>query len=232
MSRITSPFVDASAVTGAREVILYGGGNTGRDVCRVLLDAGIHVTCVLDRRASDHAELLGVPVRTLEACALAPAVRSCVPIIRSIFNREVDIPTLADSLREAGFTQLVSFVDLHALFADELGDRFWLTRRGHLDESREQIDAARSLWADNLSRQIYDGFLSLRAQGIYTTAMNPDPLSLQYFPNDLPHWLEAGPLRVVDCGAYTGDLMQLISRSGRQVEASAHFEPDPENLTT
>ncbi len=104
-----------------------------------------------------------------------------VPVILSIFNRDVDIQTLAEGLRDAGFTQLVSFVGLHALFADELGDRFWLTRRGYLDESREEIEAARSLWADDLSRQIYDGFLSLRARGIYASAMDPDASSIQYF---------------------------------------------------
>ena len=230
MSLTTSPFVDASVVTRAPEVILYGGGNTGRDVCRVLLNAGVHVSCVIDRRAVEGSELLGVPVRTLENCPLAAAARSDVPVILSLFNRAVDVYELAESLREEGFTQLVSFVDLHALFAEELGDRFWLTRRGYLEESRDEIHAARSLWADELSRQIYDGFLCLRAHGAYTAAMRPDPASLQYFPRDLPRWLDGGPLRVVDCGAYTGDLMHLISKSGRRVEASAHFEPDPHNF--
>ena len=107
MSLTKFPFVDASVVTRAPAVILYGAGNTGRDVCRVLLDAGIHVSCVLDRRAVGGGELLGIPVRTLEACPVEPSLRAEVPVVLSIFNFEVDIPSVAETLQAAGFTRIV-----------------------------------------------------------------------------------------------------------------------------
>jgi FkbM family methyltransferase len=223
-------FTDAISVRETGEVILYGAGGVGRDVCRVLTDAGIRVLCMLDRRATGRDEFLGVPIRSAEACPVAQQRRADVPVVLSIFNRDADIPALAHMLQSAGFTKIVSFVDLHAVFAEALGDRFWLTDRRHLESHHEDIARAEWLWADDDSGALYRSLIALRRHGEYDARLSPRLEDTQYFPSDVPGWLDRTPLRFVDCGAYQGDTVELMLASDRHAEASAHFEPDIRNF--
>lgn len=223
-------FSDGGAVRQAGSVILYGAGQVGRDVCRVLTEEGIRVLCMLDRRAREGERYLGVPIYTADACPIEPDRRAAVPVVVSIFNRDVDVPELALTLRSLGFTRIVSFVDLHAHFPNELGDRFWLTDRSYIDSHHEDVAAAERLWADEESRAQYRAFIALRQRGVFDPRLKPRPEETHYFPSDVPQWLNRGPLRLVDCGAYEGDTLEQLIAASLQIEASAHFEPDLRNF--
>lgn len=223
-------FVDAAVIREAGEVILYGAGGVGRDVCRVLTAAGIRVLCLLDRGAAGGGDFEGVPIRTVDACPVTAERRAGVPVVLSIFNRGVNIPQAALALRSAGFARIVSFVDLHAAFAEGLGDRFWLTDRWHLEPHQAEIAVAERVFADEDSRALYRSLIALRRSGEYGEGLNPRDGEAQYFPSDVPGWLESGPLRFVDCGAYQGDTLELLLASKRHAVASAHFEPDIDNF--
>lgn len=223
-------FSDGGAVREAGSVILYGAGQVGRDVCRVLTEEGIRVICMLDRRARDGDRYGGVPIYTADACPVEAQRRAAIPVVLSIFNREVDIPELARTLHTLGFTRTVSFLDLHAHFPDELGDRFWLTHRGYVESHRDDIAAADKLWADEESRAQYRGFIALRRSGVFDPRLNPRPQETHYVPSDVPHWLKSGPLRLVDCGAYEGDTLEAMIAASLPIEAAAHFEPDLRNF--
>jgi FkbM family methyltransferase len=223
-------FVDAAAIREAGEVILYGAGGVGRDVCRVMTAAGIRVLCILDRGATSGGDFLGVPIRTVDACPVKPERRAAIPVVLSIFNRGVDIPGVALTLRSVGFTKIVSFVELHAEFSEGLGDRFWLTDRRHLEPHHAEIAAAERVFADEDSRALYRSLIALRRRGEYGEPLNPRTGETQYFPSDVPGWLKGAPLRFVDCGAYQGDTLELLLASERHAAASAHFEPDIQNF--
>jgi FkbM family methyltransferase len=212
--------------------MLYGAGGVGRDVCRVLTNAGIRVVCFLDRRASGDESYEGVPIYPIDPCRVSLSDRARIPIVLSIFNRDVDIPELAFSLQSLGFAQVASFVGLHAAFPDALGDRFWLTNRSHVTAHLAEVREAEKLWADDLSRAVYGSLMALRSTGRYERPLMPIAGETQYFPSDVPHWLHGGPLRMVDCGAYRGETLEVTLTSGRQVESSAHFEPDMENFAS
>ena len=223
-------FSSGDVVQEAGHAILYGAGSVGRDVCRVLRERGISVDCILDRRATNHDEYLGVPIRTPDACPVGPAGRAATPLVLTVFNRDVDVPALAESMQSLGFARVVSFPELHAAFPDALGDRFWLTRRTYLDAHAKDIAAADRLWADETSRKVYRGFLELRRSGSFGDAVKPRPEQTHYFPDDIPGWPGRRPMRFVDCGAYRGDPLELILDRGLELEASVHFEPDLENF--
>jgi FkbM family methyltransferase len=223
-------FLDGGAVREAGAVILYGAGQIGREVCRVLTKEGIRVICMLDRRASEGDRYLGVPIYTAESCPLDPQRRSSLPVVVTIFNRDVDIPELALALRGMGFTRIVSFVDLHAHFSDALGDRFWLTDRGDVESHENDIAAAEGVLADEESRAQYRAFIALRRSGVFDPRVNPRPQDAHYFPSDIPQWLSSGPVRLVDCGAYEGDTLEQMIAASVQIETSAHFEPDLRNF--
>jgi len=50
----------------------------------------------------------------------------------------------------------------------------------------------------------------------------------QYTPADLPRW--KSPMRLIDCGAYNGDTVAILSQSGYSFDAIVAFEPDPANF--
>jgi FkbM family methyltransferase len=223
-------FSSGAEVVETGQAMLYGAGSVGRDVCRVLIERGIRVECLLDRRATGGESYLGVPIRTPDACPIDASRRAAMPLVLSIFNRDVDIPALAGSLQSLGFTKLVSFPGLHALFADALGDRFWLTDRRYLDAHAGAISEVDRLWADEVSRTLYRGFLTLRRDGVFDDSIRPRATDAQYFPGGIDGWPGRRPMRFVDCGAYRGDTLQLVLDMRLDLEASAHFEPDLENF--
>jgi FkbM family methyltransferase len=229
---MSEPFADGGAVHKAGEVVLYGAGGVGRDVCRVLKEDGIRVICMLDQRATYGEEYLGVPIYPFESCPVEPNRRAQIPLVLSIFNREVDIPALAFTMRSSGFTQVVPFLHLHAAFPNALGDRFWLTDRSYVDSHLADIADADRVWADDDSRALYRSLIALRRSGEFDSRQNPRSEETQYFPSDVPGWLNRGPLRFVDCGAYRGDTLGVMLASDLRVEASAHFEPDLQNFAS
>jgi FkbM family methyltransferase len=150
--------------------------------------------------------------------------------VLSMFNRDVDIPAVAATLRGFGFGRIMSFIDLHADFSDELGDRFWLTNRRYVTDHEREIGKAETIWTDETSRTLFRSLVALRRSGTYHDSLAPSQAGTQYFPSDIPHWGSHRRLRFVDCGAYNGDTLAAILKLRLPLEALAHFEPDPENF--
>lgn len=154
---------------GQREVILYGAGNVGRDVLLVLSRHGVSVGCFLDRNASPGSRWCGLPVRRPEEGPRG----SGLPVVISIFNRCVDSSEVSGHLGELGYSPIISFVDLHAAYPEEFGDRFWLTHRGIYRRDEAPIAAASRLWADEASRCLFDELISFRKSGDYGDCRSP-----------------------------------------------------------
>lgn len=74
---------------------------------------------------------------------------------------------------------------------------------------------------------IYADINSLRQSGNYGLLPQPD-LEHQYFPVDMPPWKT--PLRFIDCGAFNGDTLDQLMKTGLAVSAVAAFEPDLANF--
>jgi len=223
-------FADGAVVRTTGSAVVYGAGGVGHEVFRVLREAGIRVQCVLDRRARPGDMHADVPLHSLESCPMDRHDRANVPVVIGIFNRSVDVPTVAQQLRAAGFAKIVSFVDLHAEFGEALGDRFWLTGRDVIDRHRADISRAESVLADVRSVTVYRSLIALRECGEYGSGLRPSIDDVQYLPSDVPGWLARTPVRFVDCGAYRGDTLEELLAAGVDIAASAHFEPDIENF--
>jgi FkbM family methyltransferase len=209
-------------------VYIYGAGNVGKDVCRLLRARGFKVAGFLDRRAKPGESWEGIPLHTPEDTALSEADRARAQVVIGIFNRETEIPPVVRLLESLRFGRIITFVDLHASFPAELGDRFWLTSREFYGEHRDEIEAADKLFADETSRDLFRALLRFRLTGDYTALPAPSPQD-QYFPEGLPAW--RAPLRLVDCGAYDGDTLRAVADRKLAVEAVAAFEPDPANFS-
>ena len=217
----------ADLLADARPVVLYGAGNMGREVLRLLTSQGWSVRCFLDRKARPGDQVEGVPVYPPDHPACDEAARREMLVIVTIFNPDVAMPALRQQLREAGWRNVMLFVEFHRRFEAELGDRFWLTALDFYRGLDGPMRTAADLWSDRQSREVYDAVLRYRLEADPARLPAPD-LDHQYFPADVPAWKL--PCRFVDCGAFDGDTLAHLQRTGFPLEAVAAFEPDVENL--
>jgi FkbM family methyltransferase len=208
-------------------VYIYGAGNVGKDVFRLLTNRGVRVAAFLDRTAKPGSVWQETPVLIPDDPVISPSERKRSHVVIGIFNRESEIPPIIKFLKSLGHERVISFLDLHDPFSAELGDRFWLTSRRFYRAQKKPITAGYELLSDETSRELYAAVLKFRFAKDYTALPAPN-LEDQYFPTGLAPW--PSPIRFVDCGAYDGDtLRQLLDRQ-LQIEAIAAFEPDPVNF--
>ena len=215
-----------AALRPGSTVVVYGAGTVAQDVIRVLARHDVRVRCIIDAK-SNRTEVAGFAVRRPDDPALSPEERASTPVVFGIFNAYVDLAALTRQLATQGWSHIVDFSELHAMWPDEMGDRYWLTRRSFMRDHAADISAVDGLWSDEASRDLYRQILRFRVTGDRSVLSPPD-LERQYFPKDIPAW--ATPLRFVDCGAFDGDTLKQVFALGVPVAAIAAFEPDPINF--
>jgi FkbM family methyltransferase len=214
-------------LAGSGPVYIYGAGNVGKDVFRLLREKGIEVAALLDRRAQPGASWQGVPILVPDDPGISPSARKAGHVIIGIFNYQAEIPPIQHLLASLGYGRVTTFLDLHHHFVAELGNRYWLTKLDFYPGQKERIAAGYDLFSDEASRELFATVLRFRFTRDYSVLPTPS-LADPYFPAGLPSW--PGPLRFIDCGAFDGDTLRQLRERKLAVEAVAAFEPDPGNF--
>jgi FkbM family methyltransferase len=204
-------------------VAVYGAGKVGRQVVKLLTSNGVVVDRMIDARASQMRSMDGIPVVT-PGSAQEPST----PVVIAAFNRDADPASIHTVIRASGTVRVIDFVELHARFADELGDRYWLASQAELRSHEDSMRAALDRWADPASRELYAQQLAYRLTA--DPALLPNPVrGTPYRPADLP--TPQDPTRFIDGGAYDGDTIRAWHHAGIPVEYYWGFEPDPDNFS-
>ncbi len=211
---------------GGKKIIIYGAGNTGKDVLGALKDEGAEVFCFLDRSAVNGDIRWGIPVYRPDDPVIPPGDRADAMVIIGVFNRSSSLCEIEGGLRALGYGRSMSFAEFYEFHQGLPGGRFWLWPRTNYSGYKKEIEEAYSLWADEKSRSLYEKIIECRLAGKLSAL--PAPSGRQYFPEDIPQWRT--PLRFVDCGAFDGDTLSEILESKIPIQAYAGFEPDPENF--
>ena len=213
--------------TDGAPTLVYGAGNAGKDVFRLLSNRRIPVRGFLDRQAKPGSAWDGISIRQPDDPSLSVEMRSQAHVVIGIFNAGVAILPIVRMLKGLGYARVTTFLDLHDHFPAELGDRFWLTARSFYRGRESETAAANKLWSDDKSRDLYAAILRFRFTKDYGVLPNPEA-EQQYLPADVPPW--PVPLRFIDCGAYDGDTLAILLKRNLKVEALAGFEPDPKTF--
>ena len=208
-------------------VVVYGAGGFARDVVEVIRGAGGVVDHVLDKRRSASPGVSGAETHVPGEEPIEVTQRASMTAVVGVFNRDADPNEIEQILYGLGYGRVVGVPELYEAFAHALGARFWLARRAVYDAAGDRIQAAADLWRDDASRRLYADVLRYRTAWHGATSPGPWP-GHQYFPDDVPR--TAGPMRFVDCGAFTGDTLASLATIGAPVEQVFAFEPDPGNF--
>jgi FkbM family methyltransferase len=213
------------ALKVSSSVILYGAGNVGRDVLELLTNNGNNVLCFLDKKDLKNSFINGIPVIKPDKNNVKNILD--VPVVLSFFNAYVDVLKIISFLTALGFKKVYTFLDLHHIFSEKLGRRFWLIGADYYTGKEKHIEDARTLWKDEKSRILYDSIINFRLTRDYTKLLDPE-IDKQYFPDDVPAWNY--PLNLIDCGAFDGDTIREIVKKNIQFEKIVAFEPDQNNF--
>ena len=201
-----------------RCAFVYGAGSAGEDVVQLLISQNIQIKNIIDF-STQKKKYLGIDIINPNDNLISFIDRKLITVFIGIFNSSVNIIRLRQRLYEIGYTQIVDFTELHALFPDILGTRFWLTNRSFYSNHTYDIFSTYDLWSDNKSKFIYHQILNFRLTGTPIDTISEG----QYFPLDLSACKL--PLSIIDCGAFTGDTIREIVSLGLPIAKLAAFEP-------
>jgi FkbM family methyltransferase len=214
-------------MTGITPLIVYGLGATGQAVVDALLDEGVDIEMILDRgkRGQDYR---GIRIEALED--LGEGRLSGKPVLLALHNHYVDIRDIHSRLLEAGSGRVLTLQNLRELVSTPRTNiGYWLDLGFDYDAHADVFERMRRLLADETSLRLFDAILSYRRTG--DIALCPAPsLDDEYTPADLPRYAE--PLRLVDCGAFTGVAVHKFLKAGYAIDSLAAFEPDPASFAT
>ncbi|MCA1652897.1 MAG: FkbM family methyltransferase [Sphingomonadales bacterium] len=208
-------------------LVVYGLGATGQTIVDELIDKDVPIELILDRgkRGQEHR---GIPIRALDEVADGGIAGKTVLI--GLHNHYVDVKTLDRDLREAGAAEVLTPINLPQLVGEpRTKPGYWLDSSFDYAAHHPDFDRLRGLLADEASRDLLDLILRYRQSGSLADCP-PASLTDEYTPADLPRY--AGPLRVVDCGAFTGVAIHKLLGAGYTLDTVVAFEPDPASFAT
>lgn len=214
------------AIFSMDKITVYGLGNRGRDVIDQLLANGHQIVMVFDKSPSQR-EYRSIPVRPLSD-PQAQTLAHDFPCVIALHNSYVDIHQINHQLVALG-CKTISLVRARAAGLNLRIDMgYWLDPSSPSFFISDEDDAwMRRHLADERSRQIFASQRAYRASGdIY---QSPVPSTHdEYTPDDLPRYNE--PLRLIDCGAYTGVAYRKFVKK-YAIDKYLAFEPDPKNFS-
>ena len=210
---------------GSESLIIYGLGTVGQAIVNDLLAERANIEFILDRGKQGQS-YRDIPILALEDASDGRLEGKAVLI--GLHNHYVDIKKLHSDLNALGVSRILTPINLPEL-APKTSTRpgYWLDP--NFDYAQHQTDFARmrARLADETSRNFFDAILAYRRTGDIAYCPSPS-LQDEYTPHDLPRF--AQPLRIIDCGAFTGVAVHKFLKAGYKITSLVAFEPDPANF--
>jgi FkbM family methyltransferase len=197
----------------------------GRSIVDDLLAEGAPVDLILDRgkRGETYRD---IPVLALEDTTDGRLVGRTVMI--GLHNHYVDVTQIHADLIAAGAARVLTPVNLPELAPNaQTRPGYWLDKDFDYTAHQADFARARSLLVDESSRDLFDAIVTYRQSGNIADCPTPS-LEDEYTPRDLPRLSE--PLRIIDCGAFTGVAIHKFLKAGYAIDSFVAFEPDPDNF--
>ena len=206
-------------MTLSRPLVLFGAGNLGRRVARVLKP---EMFCD-NNRAVWGTVCEGIPIES-PAIALERYPNATFVITIWHPSRKEGMLARIQQLKSMGASNIVPFCALFAEYGDVLLPHGFWERPSYYSKHDDEIRRARELF-DAEGRAEFDRQIRLRLGDVSGQVID---LGVQYFP---PFGLSHNEV-FIDCGAYDGDtILQFRLATGDQFGRIVAFEPDPVNFS-
>ena len=215
---------ETSTKSGMNELILYGFGTTGEFIFNELINHDFKIDHIIDKNKAGQS-YKGIQILDIETSSRRKNENSICLI--ALHNHYVDIVGIYHDLVAAGFTHIYSLIDLPKLAKNiHLPAGYWLDYHFNYDNHTTEIKKLFDIFADTKSRDLFKDIIEYRKSGVLTSCPAPS-LHDEYTPEDLPRYVQ--PLRLIDCGACTGIVIEKFKKNGYDLDSYIGFEPDKSN---
>ncbi|MEI7513635.1 MAG: hypothetical protein WCJ74_03390, partial [bacterium] len=207
--------------------IIFGAGNTGKRVKSIINGIGKEVDYYLV--SNTQQEKFSESTAVISLIDEDRLTNKNVPVIIAVFNREKNsnIFSIITLLKQKGFTNIITFYEFHAIFAEELGDCFWLTKPSYYIENRTRLTECLSLFEEQQSKLLYSQIIEFLYSFDPHLLSEPD-MDHQYFPENLKVW--DGTNAFVDVGTFDGQNILDAAKKFGILSMVIAFEPDLDNF--
>lgn len=205
---------------------IYGAGGYGRTILRLLEARDIAPLGFIDRRAAEHQLLPGLSANALAPAEATPELAAGRALIVALHNFAADQRPIVEWARGLGFAEILIPAELPDVLGEQAGS-YWLSERAHAARHRSEIAHLIDLLADPKSEETVAALARFRVSGDIAAHPASD-LSDQYFPRDLA--AAPRPLRLIDGGAFTGDILESAAKLNVEIDEWYAFEPDSTNF--
>lgn len=207
----------------ADELVIYGHGNLGAELCGALERTGYSVKYFIDARKPTDLDK-----KALNLQDAAEFISPNALIIIAIYDVYREYSLIKRSLEDSGFQNIMSAFDLCVwpeLFTGWNACPSLSRDIEHIPS--DQAAEAYSLMSDALSRQTYEDVLRYFITG-NTDSFHLCPDEQQYMPDNI--YLPDNGERIVDCGAFNGDTMRAFYSKTAGWQSYTAIEPDLDNF--
>lgn len=206
------------------ECYVYGAGGFGRELSTVLQKYNVKVIGFVDALQTGSVSEISI---------LSPVdADKEIPVLIGVCNLYGDLKDIYSTLRNLGFRDLYSPVEVFSLLSAQGYNRehYWLTTDFELYQREEEsINQFKKLLSDDLSKSLFDSILEYRVSGEVEKLPQVLGIEEQYLPRDLP--VVPHPMKLLDCGAYVGEIIGYSKNLNFEIESIYAFEPDPQNYS-
>ncbi len=206
-----------------QQVLIYGCGQLGKLVYNFLTQRGIAPTAFIDKNWQTIGAFGEISVISPD---ILESEHAHDLIILAIFNPYTPTGPIINNLRGRGIKNVWTMIDFVSAFPEGQFSHYWLAPKEYVRSQRESYNQLSALLADERSKQLVENIYAFRSTG--DNALLPSPDSQEYLPSDIPRW--RNPMRLIDCGAFTGDTIQGLMAGGYTIDEAIAFEPDPDNF--
>ena len=211
-----------------RKVVIYGAGGFGKDLASALIKSKATILGFVDQKGTGQVVYNELRAYNLQSDVIGQWLKEKPVIVIGVFNFINSIREIGDTLIAAGFSTVITPMELYLSLSEELGWRYWLGTSENYTNAFDSLEKVLGLWADEESQRQYLETLLFRLEGdlnALSVISNPDS---QYADSTVPRWKE--PLRMVDGGACHGDAVRCLASQGYKFDSIFSFEPDETNF--
>lgn len=214
---------DESTAPFQNKLVLFGAGNLGRKVQRVLRNHGIEPLAFCDNKAA----LWGTEIDGTQVLSPADAAKrfgNSAAFVICIFSPGTELVSVRKQLQSLSCQKTAPFLSLFWKYPDECLPHVQLDLPQRVLGKKSGIRRVFDLLGDDASRREYVGQIRWRLWQDFD-ALLPRITEWQYFPEDL-FTLEANEV-FIDCGAFDGDTIREILKRRTDFKTIVGYEPDP-----
>jgi FkbM family methyltransferase len=211
-----------------KHIVLYGAGAFGSENCELFKKYGIVPKIFLDKNAQEGAEKMGIPVLRPDDKSLSESFRrNCLVYISIVVPKRI-MTTIKQDLANWGYSNCeeVQKITARKIIFDSINEEN--PDDEYFKKNKEKIYRTLDLMNDDESRETYISCIRAHILRDYSYCHETD-FKAQYFDAGVPY--SKGFSHFVDCGAYTGDSLEIALKFS-DIELYIGFEPITSNFST